>query len=105
VIFFFPHVIRVVPAGPDWTAKTTAIGTVVVAAVAVSVALFAERRASTRLKEECERSADLLAEERTRSDEERDHATARIKDERRTGREREHAPSSSSLRRPDLSVP
>jgi len=49
---------------PDWASATTAIGTVAVAVVAVSVALFAEWRAGMRLREEHKRSDDLLAEER-----------------------------------------
>ena len=35
---------------PDWPSIVTAIGTVAVAVVAVGVALFAERRASKRLR-------------------------------------------------------
>jgi len=53
-----------VAAGPDWASATTAIGTVAVAVVAVGVALFAERRAGFRLREEQKRSDDRLAQER-----------------------------------------
>jgi hypothetical protein len=53
-----------VAAGPDWTNATTAIGTVAVALVAVTVAVFTEWRARERLREEHKRSADVLAEER-----------------------------------------
>jgi hypothetical protein len=53
-----------VAAGPDWASATTAIGTVAVAVVAVSVAFFTERRARWRLREEQRRSDDRLAEER-----------------------------------------
>ena len=47
--------------GPDWASATTAIGTVAVAVVAVGVALFTERRAGQRLREEHKRGDDLLA--------------------------------------------
>jgi hypothetical protein len=53
-----------VAASPDWATATTAIGTVAVAVVAVSVAFFTERRAGRRLREEQKRSDDRLAEER-----------------------------------------
>jgi hypothetical protein len=57
--------IGTVAVSPDWASATTAIGTVAVAVVAVGVALFIERRAGQRLREEHKRSDDLLREERT----------------------------------------
>jgi hypothetical protein len=93
VIFFFPYVIRIVPPGPDWTAKTTAIGTVAVAAVAVFVALFAEWRGGARVRAANDRADRLLADERTRSDErledERARAAVKVREERQISRERE----------------
>jgi len=53
-----------VAAGPDWASATTAIGTVAVAVVVVGVVFFTEWRAGRRLREEQQRSDDLLAEER-----------------------------------------
>jgi len=67
---------------PDWTSFVTAIGTVVVAAVAVSVALFAEWRTGKRLRAEHERSDKLLADERALSE-------ARLREERQLFHERE----------------
>jgi hypothetical protein len=56
--------VATVTAGPDWANATTAIGTVVVAVVAVGVALFAEWRAGRQLRDEHKRSDELLAQER-----------------------------------------
>jgi uncharacterized membrane protein YcjF (UPF0283 family) len=51
-------------ATPLWPAELTAWGTLAVAVVAVAVALFAEWRASVRVRHERERSDRLLADER-----------------------------------------
>jgi len=79
--------------GPSWTDILTAIGTVAVAAVAVWVALWTDRRAARQLKAEHDRSDQLLKEERERSDrqlaEEREHSRAQIEEERQIARERE----------------
>jgi hypothetical protein len=75
-----------VAAGPDWASATAAIGTVAVAVVAVGVALFAERRAGLRLREEHERSNQLIAEERASHareiEQERAHAAAQLQEDR-----------------------
>ncbi len=57
-----------VASGPDWASATTAIGTVLVAIMAVGVAIYTEWRANKRLKAKHKRSR-LLADERERSDE------------------------------------
>ncbi len=56
-------------SGPDWASVITAIGTVLVATVAVGVALFADWRTSQRVKLEHKISAQRLREERHRAQE------------------------------------
>lgn len=66
----------------DWAAIATAAGTFAAAATAVWVALWTDRRAARRIRQEHERSDRLLAEERA-------HGMAQLEDERRIARERE----------------
>jgi hypothetical protein len=66
----------------DWAAISTAAGTFAAAAAAVWVALWTDRRATRRIREEREHSKHLLAEEQARS-------RAEINEERRVAQERE----------------
>jgi len=91
-------------SGPDWAPIMTAVGTVLVAAVAVWVAWWTDRRSGQRIREERklgeerlkaehERSDRQLREEHQRSDrqleDERAYSRAQIDEERRIARDRE----------------
>lgn len=89
---------------PLWPSELTAWGTLAVAVVAVTVALFAEWRTSKRLAKQQEKHDQEIAEERRLADErlrtqmehsdqqlqhEREAADARLQEEHRIARERE----------------
>ncbi len=79
--------------GPSWTDILTAIGTVGAVIVALGIALYTDWRAGKRIKDEHDRSDQLLAEERERSRaalaDERAYGRAQLEEERRLARERE----------------
>ena len=70
----------------DWQDTATAIGTIAVAVVAVGVALYGERRADSRIKQERIYAAKVLADERAAADgrllEQMKHSDAQLREER-----------------------
>lgn len=60
----YASLMPVIAAGPDWASITTAIGTVVVAAAAVGIAIWGDRQTGRRLQEErqCTQDAEQLGE-------------------------------------------
>jgi hypothetical protein len=80
-------------AGPPlWPSEVTAWGTLAVAIAAVAVALFAEWRASVRVRNEREHSDKILVDERERADkhlaDEQERHDKEISEERRLADER-----------------
>lgn len=69
-------------SGPDWASIVTAIGTVLVAIVAVGIALWSEWRADKRLTAQREHNDNQLADERALS-------RAQIEEERQVAHDRE----------------
>jgi hypothetical protein len=83
----------VATTGPDWATITTALGTVAVAIVAVSVALYADWQADRRVRAERAHSDKVIAEERALAEkrlaEQLAHSEAQLRNERQHAQERE----------------